>query len=53
VEIETEPWPDVKSALKLSYKENFYSILECDSTTTQKAIKKAFYKVGLIRIAGF
>ncbi|KAJ1411126.1 hypothetical protein B484DRAFT_402721 [Ochromonadaceae sp. CCMP2298] len=45
VEIETEPWPDVKSALKLSFKENFYSILECDSTTTQKAIKKAFYKM--------
>lgn len=40
-----EPWPDVNSAPKLDYKENYYSILEIDANTKHKPIKKAFFKM--------
>ena len=45
VAIEAAKWPDINSAPKLDYKENYYSILECDATVNKKNLKKAFYKM--------
>lgn len=45
VQAEADAWPDINSAPKLDFKENYYSILECDATSKPRALKKAFYKM--------